>query len=506
MRHFAITGIETASWISEILSGSAMRATPPSRRMSAGTRSSAITATAPASSAMRACSASVTSMITPPLSISARPLLTLIVPVSGIAVILASRAPGLAKPPGSTYRRRAAQPLSGRRAKMNVAAARPLRARPRRGFRILGRRGHPEHSVSFPELVWLHHLRQEELKKRGHEPYEGPAEDRYRRYLRWFEEEHGKIVDSYWCTDDASGVALTVKRRPLMFPDVVRLHWATDWTTKDKPKLMNILYRAEAITVRVHEVLRDTSQRLAMQSLFTVFSHVLGFSETERAHNDRAIAELERETRVELKGIESYYQRAAGRSGQIVYAGGMLLGALPLLLLVLLAFVLRLADSNDAAVRTGLFCFAAGGLGALISVMSRMTSNRVRVDWEFGKDTLRTLGALRPFVGGIFGLMTFFALKSGVVALDIANSSKSAYFYILFAFAAGFSERLAQDMLLGPTVQAGAGRGRHARHPRAQGRARRRPGSRGAAAPDRSRAHPVHRERHDGTGALPWRG
>src|SRR5216110_1514039 len=66
-----------------------MRATPPSLRMSAGTRSSAITATAPASTAIRACSASVTSMITPPLSISARPDLTLIVPVSAIAVILA---------------------------------------------------------------------------------------------------------------------------------------------------------------------------------------------------------------------------------------------------------------------------------------------------------------------------------------------------------------------------------------------------------------------------------
>jgi hypothetical protein len=131
-------------------------------------------------------------------------------------------------------------------------------------------------------------------------------------------------------------------------------------------------------------------------------------------------------------------------------------------LLVALAFLLRLAASNDAAVRTGLFCFAAGGLGALISVMSRMTSDRVRVDWEFGKDTLRTLGALRPFVGGVFGLMTFFALKSGVVALDIVNSSKSVDFYILFAFAAGFSERLAQDMLLGPTVGAAAAKGKQA--------------------------------------------
>src|SRR5205823_794942 len=82
IRHFAITGIVTASWISLILSGSDMRATPPSRRMSAGTRSSAMTAQAPASSAILACSASTTSMITPPFSISARPLFTRIVPIS----------------------------------------------------------------------------------------------------------------------------------------------------------------------------------------------------------------------------------------------------------------------------------------------------------------------------------------------------------------------------------------------------------------------------------------
>src|SRR3954471_13150435 len=88
MRHFAITGIVTASWISLTIAGSDMRATPPCARMSAGTRSSAITATAPASSAILACSALTTSMITPPLSISARPLLTRIVPVSCIASML----------------------------------------------------------------------------------------------------------------------------------------------------------------------------------------------------------------------------------------------------------------------------------------------------------------------------------------------------------------------------------------------------------------------------------
>ena len=62
--------------ISRMMRGAAMRATPPSLRMSDGTRSSAITAQAPASSAIFACSALVTSIITPPFSISARPTFT----------------------------------------------------------------------------------------------------------------------------------------------------------------------------------------------------------------------------------------------------------------------------------------------------------------------------------------------------------------------------------------------------------------------------------------------
>src|SRR5690348_2817524 len=65
-----------------IMSGSLIRATPPWARMSAGTRSSAMTAAAPASSAIFACSGVTTSMMTPPLSISARPALTRNVPVS----------------------------------------------------------------------------------------------------------------------------------------------------------------------------------------------------------------------------------------------------------------------------------------------------------------------------------------------------------------------------------------------------------------------------------------
>ena len=89
IRHLAMTGMDTAAMMPSIMSGSLILATPPWARISAGTRSSAITATAPASSAILAWSGVTTSMITPPLSISAMPRFTRAVPVAGWSVLTA---------------------------------------------------------------------------------------------------------------------------------------------------------------------------------------------------------------------------------------------------------------------------------------------------------------------------------------------------------------------------------------------------------------------------------
>mmetsp|Transcript_59882 Transcript_59882/g.144657 ORF Transcript_59882/g.144657 Transcript_59882/m.144657 type:complete len:253 (-) Transcript_59882:96-854(-) len=80
MRHLAITGMDTELTISLIILGSDILATPLSFRMSAGMRSSAMTAQAPASSAILACSGFMTSIMTPPLSIMGRPFFTRSVP------------------------------------------------------------------------------------------------------------------------------------------------------------------------------------------------------------------------------------------------------------------------------------------------------------------------------------------------------------------------------------------------------------------------------------------
>jgi hypothetical protein len=160
----------------------------------------------------------------------------------------------------------------------------------------------------------------------------------------------------------------------------------------------------------------------------------------------------------ELAALEKYYKGAAGRSGQIIYLGGALLGVFVCLGLAFVAAVLGFLGHGDAG-PTGAVCFAAGAVGALVSVMSRMSASRVSLDWEFGRDTLRTLGSLRPFVGGVFGLVTYFALQSDLVSIVSKGAKDNNFaFYVVFAFVAGFSERFAQDMLLGSALHVGGKR------------------------------------------------
>ena len=305
--------------------------------------------------------------------------------------------------------------------------------------------------VAFAELVYAHHLRQQALS--GAHPYTGAAERRYREFAQRFERREGEIVSAYWSTATASGAAVTIKGRYVL-PPRIRLHWATDWATAGQPQLDELLYDVEARAVKVGEVLRDTSQRVAMQWLFTIAAHVLGFAESPSCAHEAHVDAFVKAQRAELQQVRTYYYNAAQRSGQITYLAGALLGILPPILLAVIVWLIGLANNASPTTRAGFACFAAGAVGALVSVMSRMNSGKVSVDWEFGKDTLRTMGSLRPFVGAVFGLAVFFALKSGLVDLTLGgDKSRNFYFYVVFAFAAGFSERLAQDMLLGSTIE-----------------------------------------------------
>src|SRR5437667_655281 len=171
IRALAITGIVTAAWISLIFFTEAMRATPPSRRMSAGTRSSAITAAAPAASAILACSAFVTSMITPPFSISASPMclrsailspLVPVMPASLLSSVVGS--PG-GRAPSHDRHGRALALHPGRRA---AAAVADRVRQPPDAFVDPGRRHRRKREPERPFAPLLHEERRP--RREGHAP------------------------------------------------------------------------------------------------------------------------------------------------------------------------------------------------------------------------------------------------------------------------------------------------------------------------------------------------
>jgi hypothetical protein len=308
--------------------------------------------------------------------------------------------------------------------------------------------------VSFPELVRAHYA-----WERGG-CGDGPEEKRYRELLAAFQKEEGDLVHSYWATKRPSAVGLTIKRNKWLTQLVtdhdcrIRLHRVTDWLARESA-IAELLHHCDTLAIKVSEVLRGSSERIAMQWLYTVESHLLGFIERSGGRPDRAaLKEVVRSQSEELIEIERYYARAATKAARIVYFWGMVVGTLvsAALGLGLAGLLYKSGEFNHPqtlATQTFFLCFVAGTMGAFISVLMRMSSNSFKVDYEVGRSTIRRLGSFRPFIGAIFGIVLFFVVESGLLSIDLESKSDSQtfFFYGSLAFLAGFNERFTNVIL-----------------------------------------------------------
>jgi hypothetical protein len=320
--------------------------------------------------------------------------------------------------------------------------------------RLTVRREQPEpEDASFPELVWAHHLRQREVLETGN--LQGEAEAEYRRRLHAFEATHGRLINAYWCTSEASAVALTSWRggrvaRACRRQPETRFHAATDWVARDSPEIANMLHTCETLAMRAGEVLRGPTERISMQWILAVAGHLLGFvDEKGRSHNRRETERIVRRKRNELDRIEQYYHRAGEKVGRLVYFTGMLIGLVVLAAAGLAAGGLLWwwtgLDPDDSRMQTLALTYSMGAVGALLSVMTRMASTKegtFNVDFEVGRGPLRSLGAVRPFIGAISAVVIYLAVE-GDIFNPVPNQKPSIYLFAVLGFFAGFSERWA---------------------------------------------------------------
>lgn len=328
--------------------------------------------------------------------------------------------------------------------------------------------------VSFPELVRAHFRWARQLH-RDNGGVSEKTEGEFRRKLVDFEHHEGRILEAYWCRSEASAVALTAKSeraprtaetsrhrlvrlvRPRRRPSQpsLRLHRVTDWVTVDMPAVAELLHHCDTLAIKVGEVLEGTAKRVAMQWILSIEEHLLGFVEQAkqrtlgRGEMDRFITHQKKE----LVQVEDYYYRAGQKRARQIYVTGMLIGlaTLPAIAVGGAALIAVFHELNlrSEHVQTFFACFAAGALGAVVSVLSRMSGKRggFTVDHEIGERGLRRLGSYRPLVGAIFGLAVYFLARTPIVQID--DKTKTFPFYVVVAFLAGFSERWTNVVLGG---------------------------------------------------------
>jgi hypothetical protein len=152
----------------------------------------------------------------------------------------------------------------------------------------------------------------------------------------------------------------------------------------------------------------------------------------------------------ELKDARARFTAAAQRMASSRYWRGTMVGACLLFLICLAGGALFFAFGVSAAYGIAL---PAGGLGAMVSVLQRMSSGKLVLDVEAGRDLIEAFGAVRPFIGGVFGLALMAVLVGNLIPAIKAPVDGQLAFFAGIGFLAGFNERWAQDMLKGSRSQ-----------------------------------------------------
>ena len=301
--------------------------------------------------------------------------------------------------------------------------------------------------LPFQELVQAHWDWQRER--------DAATESAYRTKLAAFEAECGEIVDSYWCTTVASAVALTKQeRRPLA--SRLRFHRVSDWATKNEPEIAALLHKCDELTIKIAPILRGPTRSIAMRLVVSSATHLLSLvdrpAEHRRPEDKEKAVKYEQ---MELEKAERYYEEVGLRQAQLVYLRGMIGGALVIAALASGIWAISDRDFSNRIV----LAIVLGAAGAVLSVMNRMTDRKQRfeLDYELGRLPLGVFGVFRPLIGASFGLVLYAAIASGIVSLNLTGGhGKETYFYALLSFTAGWSERLAKDVLDAAETTVGA--------------------------------------------------
>ncbi|MEA2244565.1 MAG: hypothetical protein QOD24_4121 [Solirubrobacteraceae bacterium] len=224
----------------------------------------------------------------------------------------------------------------------------------------------------------------------------------------------------------------------------LHIEWADGDPVDAKARV--ILFQCLDLHYRAIEFLNPKPRKICMRMIMGVVSSLLATLDERQATSQRAVLDRQEVECLEhvLEQARGYYDRSAQRQAQIEYFIGMAAG-LALLFGGLLTVVLL--SGADVGSDPLLYTPLAAGLGAFVSVLSRMTRGQLQLSYESGRTIMHLLGLIRPLLGGLFGPAVYVLLAGGLLSIHQPTAGHEVLYYLGIAFVAGFSERFAQDML-----------------------------------------------------------
>ena len=271
---------------------------------------------------------------------------------------------------------------------------------------------------------------------------------------------NGLIRDNYFAKHIHAG-ALVVKPRGLFVPLTqtrkINLRYDSVDATAVQPEFESAIWRARALERESALTLGGRSRRVLVEMLYTILVYLLSVLDAAKAEDRRDVehkqewlkrvdSALESANR-ELDRLCAFAEDAAKKASLRWYLLGLPAGALVGAMLI--AFAESWASLAGPSADDARLCVACGAVGAIVSVMTRVSRGLQMIDSQQGNFVTTLAGAFRPLIGGIFGLAVYVFVQGGLIPIDTPDDAgKQLQFFAALAFLSGFSERWAQDSIV----------------------------------------------------------
>jgi hypothetical protein len=258
-----------------------------------------------------------------------------------------------------------------------------------------------------------------------------------------FERSSGRIVSWYMAREVFAAAALTDK-------DGISVTLGRE-LPPGSAELVDLIRRCQQVAYTAWHRLNRFDRGQCQTMIFQVIEEALRRIDTDgTVRTDDCIGPL----RDRLDQAEDFMLRCATRRAQSKYLKGMLLGTV--VIGAVLAVVTIALVAMDDLTRLGgqlLLVATAGTVGAVVSVLWRMTSGSFRMnlptlDHDMKSTDLRLMAALRPVIGLVFALGAIVLVMAELIPLGQKDGTSQTALFAGIGFLAGFSERLAQDMFV----------------------------------------------------------